>query len=51
LEKAHKNVIFKPKFSLQQTAELYAQNIQYDQLQNTENLEDLLDAYLQDFIK
>lgn len=51
LDDAYKAVIFKPKFSQQQRAELYAQDIQYDQLQDAENLEDLLGAYLQDMIK
>jgi hypothetical protein len=51
LDDAYKAVIFKPKFSEKQRAELYAQDIQYDQLQDAENLEDLLGAYLQDMIK
>jgi hypothetical protein len=37
--------------SEEQQAQLYAQNIQYDQLQDQENLEDLLGTYLQELVK
>jgi hypothetical protein len=51
LDDAYKQFVFKPQLSEQQRAQLYSQDIQYDQLQGHENLEDLLGAYLQEMIK
>ena len=51
LDDAYKQFVFKPQLSEQQRAQLYSQDIQYDQLQGHENLEDLLGAYLQEMMK
>ena len=50
LDDAYKALVFKIKPSEQQREQLYAQDIQYDQLQDHENLEDLLGDYLQALI-
>lgn len=51
LDDAYKQFVFKPRLSEQQRAQLYSQDIQYNQLQGHENLEDLLGEYLQEMIK
>ncbi len=51
LDDAYKAFIFKPELTEGQRAQLYAQDIGYDQLHDKENLEDLLGAYLQEVIK
>ncbi|MFT4754576.1 MAG: hypothetical protein ACI9GM_000906 [Salibacteraceae bacterium] len=51
LDEAYKEFVFNIKLSEEQQAQLYAQNIQYDQLQDQENLEDLLGTYLQELVK
>lgn len=50
LDEAYKQLVFNMKLTEQQRASLYTQDIRYDQLQDTENLEDLLGAYLQSAI-
>jgi hypothetical protein len=51
LDEAYKAFVFNLELSEQQRAQLYSQDIRYDQLQDNENLEDLLGAYLQEIIK
>ena len=51
LDDDYKDSVFNIKLSEQQRAELYTQDIRYDQLQDVENLEDLLGNYLQEIIK
>lgn len=51
LDEAYKTFVFNIKLSEQQRAQLYSQDIRYDQLQDHENLEDLLGGYLQEMIK
>jgi len=51
LDEVYKELVFKLQLSEQQRAQLYSQDIRYDQLHGQENLEDLLGAYLQDLIK
>jgi|TARA_B110000211_G_C14009119_1_gene522243 hypothetical protein len=51
LDDAYKELVFKLKLSEQQRAQLYTQDIRYDQLHELENLEDLLGGYLQEFVK
>ncbi|MFT4738184.1 MAG: hypothetical protein ACI8QD_000182 [Cyclobacteriaceae bacterium] len=51
LDDAYKEFVFKLQLSDTQKAQLHAQDIQYDQLQDQENLEDLLGTYLQEMIK
>lgn len=47
LDDAYKELVFKIKLSEQQKTALFSCDIQYDQLQDHENLEDLLGNYLQ----
>jgi len=51
LDDAYKALVFNLELSEQQRTQLYAQDIRYDQLQDHENLEDLLGAYLQEIVK
>ncbi|NEN22308.1 DMP19 family protein [Cryomorpha ignava] len=51
LDEDYKAFVFNLKLSEQQKAQLYTQDIRYDQLHGHENLEDLLGAYLQDIVK
>lgn len=51
LDEAYKAFVFNPELSAEQRAQLYAQDVLYDQLQDHENLEDLLGGYLQKMIK
>ena len=51
LDDAYKELVFNLELSEQQRAQLYSQDILYDQLQGHENLEDLLGEYLQEMIK
>lgn len=51
LDEAYKSLVFNIKLSEKQQADLYSQNLRYDQLQGHENLEDLLGTYLQEIIK
>jgi hypothetical protein len=51
LDEAYKKFVFNLQLSEQQKAQLYSQDIRYDQLHDHENLEDLLGAYLQEVIK
>ncbi len=50
LDDTYKTFVFNIKLSEHQREQLYAQDIRYDQLQDQENLEDLLGAYLQELI-
>ena len=51
LDDAYKGLVFNIKLSEEQKAQLYSQDIRYDQLQDHENLEDLLGGSLQELIK
>ncbi len=51
LDEAYKAFVFKLQLSEQLRAQLYSQDIAYDQLHDQENLEDLLGAYLQEIVK
>ena len=51
LDDAYKDFVFNLQLSEQQRAQLYSQDMQYDQLHGHENLEDLLGEYLQEMIK
>tara|TARA_B100000767_G_scaffold253550_1_gene258213 strand:+ start:3019 stop:3492 length:474 start_codon:yes stop_codon:yes gene_type:complete len=51
LDDAYKDFVFTLQLSEQQRAQLYSQDIEYDQLHGHENLEDLLGDYLQEMIK
>ena len=51
LDDAYKAFVFNIQLSEQQRSQLYSQDIQYDQLQDRENLEDLLGGYLQEMVK
>ncbi len=51
LDDAYKALVFNIKLSEQQRAQLYSQDILYDQLEGHENLEDLLGNYLQEIFK
>ena len=51
LDQAYKEFVFNLQLSEEQKAQLYSQDIQYDQLQGHENLEDLLGEYLQEMVK
>ena len=51
LDDAYKAFVYNVKLSEEQKAQLYSQDILYDQLQDHENLEDLLGNYLQEMIK
>ena len=50
LDDEYKNFVFNIQLTQKQKADLYAQDVLYDQLQGQENLEDLLGSYLQSFI-
>ncbi|MFT4667715.1 MAG: hypothetical protein ACI9RM_001721 [Ulvibacter sp.] len=50
LDEAYKAFVFNIQLSEEQRAQLYSQDIQYDQLQDHENLEDLLGGYLREKI-
>lgn len=50
-DEAYKASVFKVELSEEQKPQLYSQDMQYDQLQDVENLEDLLGSYLQEMIK
>lgn len=51
LDDAYKDLVFNIQLSTEQRAQLYTQDIGYDQLDTQENLEDLLGAYLQEIVK
>ena len=51
LDDAYKGLVFNIKLSGEQKAQLYSQDIRYDQLQDHENLEDLLGGSVQELIK
>ncbi len=51
LDEAFKEFVFKLQLSEQQREQLYSLDIKYDQLHGHENLEDLLDEYLQEMVK
>ena len=51
LDEAYKELVFNIQLSEQQRAQLYSQDIRYDQLHDQENLEDLLGEYLQEMVK
>lgn len=51
LDEAYKAFVFKIQLSEQLRAQLYSQDVGYDQLHDQENLEDLLGAYLQEIVK
>lgn len=51
LDEAYKAFVFNIELSDQQQASLYALDMRYDQLQDVENLEDLLGAYLQKLVE
>ena len=51
LDDDYKELVFNYRLSEKQRPQLYAQDIQYDQLQDQENLEDLLGDYLQEVFK
>jgi len=51
LDDAYKAFVFNVQLSEEQRAQLYSQDIRYDQLHGHENLEDLLGAYLQELVK
>lgn len=51
LDEAYKAFVFNIQLSEQQKAQLYFQDIKYDQLEGQENLEDLLGGYLQEAIR
>lgn len=51
LDDAYKASVFNLKLSEEQRTQLFALDIRYDQLQDHENLEDLLGAYLQEVVK
>lgn len=51
LDDAYKSFIFKIDLTEPQRMQLYAQDIRYDQLHDTENLEDLLGTYLKRIIQ
>lgn len=51
LDDLYKAFVFKIKLTDQQKAQLYNQDVLYDQLHGQENLEDLLGDFLQEFIK
>ncbi|MDB4534534.1 DMP19 family protein, partial [Vicingaceae bacterium] len=51
LDDPYKSFVFKVKLTEEQRAQLYNCDIQYDQLQDQENLEDLLGNYLQGMVK
>jgi hypothetical protein len=51
LDEAYKEFVFSPELSDQQREQFYALDMRYDQLHDSENLEDLLGGYLQQMIK
>jgi hypothetical protein len=51
LDDPYKELVFKLELSEQEREQLYAHDVQYDQLHDNENLEDLLGEYLQEIIK
>ena len=51
LDDAYKEFVFKVELTEMQQVELYTLDVEYDQLQDDENLEDLLGNYLQEVIK
>lgn len=51
LDDPYKELVFNIELSENQRAQLYSQDIRYDQLHGHENLEDLLGDYLQEMIK
>jgi hypothetical protein len=51
LDDAYKEFVFNLQLSEEQRTQLISQDIQYDQLQDHENLEDLLGDYLQELLK
>ncbi len=51
LDDDYKELVFNYQLSELQRPQLYAQDFQYDQLQDHENLEDLLGDYLQEIFK
>ncbi len=51
LDEAYKAFVFNIDLSEQQKTQLYIQDVQYDDLQDDENLEDLLGNFLQEIIK
>ena len=51
LDDAFKEMVFSIQLSDEQRSQLMSHDIQYDQLQDQENLEDLLGDYLQEFVK
>ena len=51
LDDSYKALVFKIKLTEEQRAQLYSCDIQYDQLQDQENLEDLLGDFLQELVK
>jgi hypothetical protein len=51
LDEAYKEFVFNLKLTEEQRAQLYSQDIRYDQLHTKENLEDLLGEYLQEMVK
>ncbi len=51
LADAYKEFVFNLKLSEQQRAQLYSQDVRYDQLQDHENLEDLVGAYLREMLR
>ena len=50
LDEAYKEFVFNLQLTEQQRAQLYSQDIRYDQLYDHENLEDLLGEYLQEML-
>lgn len=50
LDEAYKALVFNIQLTEQQRAQLYSQDIQYDQLEGHENLEEILGGYLQEVI-
>ena len=51
LDDTYKALVFNIELTEEQRAQLYTQDIKYDQLHDQENLEDLLGNYLQEIIK
>lgn len=51
LDDAYKTLVFNIQLTDQQRAQLYSQDVRYDQLHDKENLEDLLGEYLQEMIQ
>ena len=51
LDEKYKEFVFELTLSEEQKAQLFSQDVRYDQLQDQENLEDLLGDYLQKMIQ